>query len=156
MEKIISKINTLWAAAITLFATTFGEYWFLFFAFFILNVVDYITGIAKARFSHTENSNKGVKGIVKKVGYWVVIALAFFIAISFESMGNNIGVDLAFVEMLGWFTLATFLINEIRSILENLVLVGVDVPQFLIKGLEVAADAVKSKTDTDKTEVNRK
>lgn len=156
MEKIVSKINTLWAAAVTLFAATFGEYWFLFFAFFVLNVVDYITGIAKARFSHTENSNKGVKGIVKKVGYWVVIALAFFIAISFESMGNNIGVDLAFVEMLGWFTLATFLINEIRSILENLVLVGVDVPQFLIKGLEVAADAVKSKTDTDETEVNRK
>ena len=69
-------------------------------------------------------------------------------------MGNNIGVDLAFVEMLGWFTLATFLINEIRSILENLVLIGVDVPQFLIKGLEVAADAVKSKTDN--TEVKRK
>lgn len=67
MEKIVSKINTLWAAAVTLFAATFGEYWFLFFAFFVLNVVDYITGIAKARFSHAENSNKGVKGIVKRL-----------------------------------------------------------------------------------------
>lgn len=156
MDKIANKMNTLWGAAVALFASTFGEFWFLFFAFFVLNVVDYITGIAKARFSHTENSNKGVKGIVKKVGYWVVIAIAFFIAISFESMGNKIGVNLAFVEMLGWFTLATFLINEIRSIIENLVLVGVDVPQFLIKGLEVAADVVKSKTDTAETEVNKK
>lgn len=156
MYKIATKINMLWAATVTVFTSTFGEYWFLFFAFFVLNVVDYITGVTKAKFSQTENSNKGAKGIVKKVGYWVVITLAFFIALSFESMGNNIGVDLSFVEMLSWFTLATFLINEIRSILENLVIVGVDVPQFLIKGLEVAATAVKSKADTDKTETNRK
>ena len=148
MEKVITKANALWAAVATLCATAFGKYWFLFFAFFVLNVVDYITGIAKVRFSHTENSNKGVKGIIEKVGYWIVIALAFFIAVSFESMGYNLGVNLAFVEMLGWFTLATFLINEIRSILENLVLIGVDVPAFLINGLEVAAEVVKSKTDS--------
>lgn len=147
MEKIVHKMNTLWGAAVALIASTFGEFWFLFAAFFVLNVVDYITGIAKARFSHTENSNKGLKGIVKKVGYWVVIALAFFIAISFKTMGQNIGINLEFVQMLGWFTLATFIINEIRSILENLVVVGVDVPQFLINGLEVAAEAVKTKTD---------
>ncbi len=149
IEKIVHKMNTLWGATVALFASVFGECWFLFAAFFVLNVVDYITGVLKARFSHTENSNKGLKGIVKKVGYWVVIALAFFIALSFETMGHNIGANLDFVVMLGWFTLATFIINEIRSILENLVLIGVDVPQFLIRGLEVAAEAVKSKTDHD-------
>lgn len=149
MEKIIHKMNTLWGAAVALLASIFGEYWFLFAAFFVLNVVDYITGITKAKLSHTENSNKGAKGIIKKVGYWVVIALAFFIALSFEAMGKNIGIDLSFVELLGWFTLATFIINEIRSILENLVLIGVDVPQFLIKGLEVAAEAVEKATDID-------
>ena len=147
MEKISHKMNTLWGAAVALFASTFGEFWFLFVAFFVLNVVDYITGIAKARFSKTENSNKGLKGIIKKVGYWVVIDIAFFIALSFEEMGANIGINLAFVEMLGWFTLATFIINEIRSILENLVILGVDVPVFLTKGLEVAAAAVQSKTE---------
>ena len=70
MEKVIAKINTLWAAAITLLASAFGEYWYLFVAFLVLNMVDYATGIIKARFSHTENSNKGAKGVVKKVGYW--------------------------------------------------------------------------------------
>ena len=147
MEKIANKMNALWGAAVALFASTFGEFWFLFVAFFVLNVVDYITGVAKARFSKKENSNKGLKGIIKKVGYWVVIDIAFFIALSFEEMGANIGINLAFVEMLGWFTLATFIINEIRSILENLVILGVDVPVFLTKGLEVAAAAVQSKTE---------
>lgn len=155
MEKIAHKMNTLWGAAVALFASTFGEFWFLFVAFFALNVVDYITGIAKAGLSKTENSNKGLKGIIKKVGYWVVIDIAFFIALSFEEMGANIGINLAFVEMLGWFTLATFIINEIRSILENLVILGVDVPTFLTKGLEVAAAAVQAKTDNI-TEDNEK
>lgn len=146
MEKIINKINTLWGFAVALFSTVFGQFWYLFAAFLALNVIDYITGVLKAKFSHTENSNKGLKGIVKKVGYWVVIALSFFIALSFESMGELIHVNLAFVEILGWFTLATFIINEIRSVLENLIAVGVDVPKFLVKGLEVAAKTVEEQT----------
>lgn len=146
MERILQKANTLWGAAVAFGAAAFGEFWFLFAAFFALNVADYITGILKAKFTNTENSNKGLKGIVKKVGYWLVIAIAFFIALSFEQMGAAIGVNLAFVRLFGWFTLATFLINEIRSILENLVTIGVEVPLFLVKGLEVAAKAVDAKT----------
>lgn len=147
MGKIVHKMNTLWGAVIALFSTVFGEYWFLFVAFLALNIVDYVTGIIKAKLKNAENSNKGLLGIIKKVGYWLVIGIAFFIATSFIHMGTTIGIDLAFVELLGWFTLATFIINEIRSILENLVLIGVDVPPFLVKGLEVAAKAVESKTE---------
>ena len=146
MDKIIQKANTLWGVAVTVLAAVFGEFWFLFAAFLVLNVTDYITGIIKAKMAHAENSNKGLQGIVKKVGYWVVIAIAFFIALAFERMGEAVGVNLAFVELFGWFTLATFIINELRSILENLVLIGVDVPPFLTKGLEVAAKAVEGKT----------
>ena len=61
-------------------------------------------------------------------------------------MGKTIGINLGFTQLLDRLTLATFLINEIRSILENLVVIGVDVPQFLIKGLEVAAKAVEDET----------
>lgn len=143
MKKVIVKANTLWGMTVTLFASVFGEYWYMFVAFLALNVLDYITGLAKAKFSHTENSNKGAKGIVKKVGYWVVIAIAFFIALSFENMGMIIGVNLGFTQLVGWITLATFLINEMRSVLENLIKIGVDVPQFLVKGLEVAAEVAE-------------
>lgn len=149
MDKIIHKMNTLWGAAVAFCASALGEYWFLFAAFFALNVVDYITGIAKSRLTGSENSNKGARGVIKKVGYWVVIALAFFIALAFRAMGDAIGIDLAFVELFGWFTLATFLINEIRSVLENLVLLGVEVPAFLIRGLEVAAEAVNTAADKE-------
>ena len=138
MEKILHKVNIIGGAVATVLSAVFGEFWYLFCAFLVLNVVDYITGILKARFTESENSNKGWKGIVKKIGYWVCIAIGFFISVCFTEMGSKIGVDLSFTHLFGWFTLATFIINEIRSILENLVVMGVEVPEFLTKGLEIA------------------
>lgn len=143
MEKVLHKVNLIGGALVALLSGLLGEFWYLFCAFLVLNVVDYVTGILKARFTKTENSMKGWQGIVKKVGYWVCIAIGFFIAVCFTEMGKLIGIDLAFTELFGWFTLATFIVNEIRSILENLVILGVDVPEFLTKGLEV----VKMRTD---------
>ena len=59
---------------------------------------------------------------------------------------------LGFLELVGWFTLATFIINEIRSILENLVIIGVDIPPFLIKGLEVASGLLDDRVGDNKDE----
>ena len=48
----------------------------------------------------------------------------------------------------GWFTLTCLIINETRSILENLIEIGIDVPLFLKKGLEVYQNKIESKVDT--------
>lgn len=49
--------------------------------------------------------------------------------------------------MLGWFVLASLAINEIRSIIENIVEFGYKVPQILIKGLDIANKAINKKED---------
>ena len=149
MEKILEKVNLLFAAVVTVMTAVFGTYWFLFAAFIALNIGDYITGVMKAKYTKTENSNKGFKGIVKKVGYWIVIAIAFFAAREFETPGALMGIELGFTELIGWFVLGTFIINEIRSILENLVLIGVEVPEWLIKGLEAANGKLNSNDTED-------
>ena len=61
--------------------------------------------------------------------------------------------QLEFVLLFGWFTLATYLINEIRSILENLVEMNVNVPQFLIAGLDITQKFLDSKTEIKESEV---
>ena len=58
------------------------------------------------------------------------------------AMGQTIGAQLGFMKFVGWFVLANYLVNEIRSILENLVDMNVNVPPFLIKGLKIAADKI--------------
>ena len=87
-------------------------------------------------------SRVGAIGAVKKICYWVVIGTAFFVGFSFQQMGQTIGVPLDFMHFVGWFTLANYLVNEIRSILENLVEMNVPVPAFLVKGLKIAAEKI--------------
>ncbi len=149
MTNVMQKINFLWGGAVAIMTAIFGQFWFLFFAFLLLNVADYITGVFKARIKHTTSSAEGLKGIIKKVCYWLVIAIAFFIAYSFGMMGGIIGIDLEITAFIGWITLATFIVNEIRSILENLVVIGVRVPEFLIKGLEVASQRINESANND-------
>ena len=144
------KVNMLYGAIVTALTSAFGQYWFLFAGFLVMNVIDYITGFCKAKFySKNESSAIGAKGIFKKVWYWVVIGLAFYISFSFSSLGDAIGINLTFVQFFGWFTLATYLINEVRSILENLVEMDVKVPAFLITGLAVAEKLLEAKTKTE-------
>ena len=57
--------------------------------------------------------------------------------------------DFSFMEFIGWFTLGCLLINEIRSILENLVESGLHVPKLLTKGLDVA-EKLLDKEDLDR------
>lgn len=142
------KINMIYGLIATIGVTIFGKYWFLFAGFLILNVVDYITGYCKAKlYNKNVSSAIGAKGICKKVWYWLVIGLAFFISDCFVHMGEIIGINLSFVQLFGWFTLATYLINEIRSILENLVEMNVKVPQFLIAGLDITQKLLDTKTE---------
>lgn len=140
---IIDKINVLLGAITALLAYILGENWILFVAFLALNVGDYLTRWMAARLAGTENSKAGWTGILKKLGYWIMIALAFGMSIIFMEIGRVIGVNLEVTSLLGWFVLATLIINEIRSILENLVEVyGDKVPSILVKGLEVANKAI--------------
>ena len=39
-----------------------------------------------------------------------------------------------------------YLVNEIRSVLENLVEVGVEVPDFMVKGLDITKKLMDAKT----------
>lgn len=146
MDTIINvfgdKANLIWGGVVGGLTYVFGGHWAIFVLFLVLNVVDYVYGVLKAMATNTMSSAKGAKGVVKKVSYWVVIVLAFGLSCVFVEIGAAVGVDLGFLQLLGWFVLAIYIINEITSILENMVALGVDVPPILLKGLAAAKTAV--------------
>jgi len=145
--KEFDRINMIYGLIAAVGAALFGQYWFLFAGFLAMNVIDYITGWCKARYLKTESSAVGARGVLKKVSYWVVIGIAFYVSFGFANMGKAVGIDLAFVQLFGWFTLATYLVNEIRSILENLVAMNIWVPPFLIKGLEITDKLIEGQLE---------
>lgn len=141
----INKFNLIGGAITALLTAILGKYWFLFAGLLVFNIIDWLTGWYYARLQHIETSKAGAKGIVKKIGYWIVIGIAFYISFAFKGLGDVIGIDLSFTIGIGWFALAGYLVNEIRSILENAVKLGWKIPDFLIKGLLAADKKISGK-----------
>ena len=83
------------------------------------------------------------------------IALAFNKVTGLPVSGVLFVINVAML-LLGWWVLASLIVNEARSILENLVEMGYDVPGFLVKGLAVTQKLIEAKnpaanlTDTEK------
>lgn len=146
----IDKYNAAVGAVVSIMTAIFGTYWYIFAAYLLLNILDWLTGWYKANKKHEESSKVGLKGALKKLGYWAVILVAFVIAEVFVALGNDVlGVNLAFLTMIGWFTLAMLLVNEARSILENLVEMGYKVPEVLIKGLAITEKMIEAAEHID-------
>lgn len=138
MATITDSYNAFVGAVIAILTMVLGEHWYIFAAFLLLNVIDWITGWMKSRINGVENSMAGWKGVLKKLGYWLMIAVAFAIAAALIEVGKVIGIDLGVTTLLGWFVLASLIVNEARSIVENFVEAGYDVPKILTTGLQVA------------------
>nr|DAE65864.1 MAG TPA: holin [Caudoviricetes sp.] len=150
MRNFFDTYNIVVGAVIALFTTIFGAYWYIFAAYMVLNIFDWLTGWYKSRRARQESSAVGLKGIVKKLGYWILIAVAFIVSTVFVKLGQDVlHVDLAFLNMIGWFTLACLMVNEVRSIIENLVELGYNVPLVLIKGLAVTEELINKTTELE-------
>lgn len=148
-QPILDGYNAVIGTVVAVLSFVLGEHWVLFVAFLLLNVADWLTGWMKSRIKKEENSDKGWKGLLKKLGYWIMVMVAFGASAVFIEIGEVIGINLGVTTLLGWFVLASLLINEIRSIVENFVEAGFNVPYILIKGLEVADKVVNKDNNSE-------
>ena len=147
--KIFNKINSAISVVFVTLNTIFGTEWVLFAGYLILNILDYVTGVVKARVKKVENSNKGITGIVKKVCYWILIGVSFLISYLLIELGSKLNINLNFIIFFGWFTLDCLIINEARSIIENLTEIGIKVPKFFKQGLKVYQDILDKTINTE-------
>lgn len=145
--KIFNKISATLSIISTTLTSFFGIEWILFLGYLILNILDYVTGTIKSKVTHTENSNKGLLGILKKVCYWILIGISFLISYLLMQLGGKLNINLEFIMIFGWFTLACLIINESRSIIENLIEIGIEVPEILTKVLNIYYNILEKKSN---------
>lgn len=148
----LDQYNVFMGGIVAVLSYVLGEHWMLFAVFLLFNVVDYITGWMKSYLNKKENSQAGFKGIVKKLCYWLIILVGFLTSYWLIKIGDILGMNFQITQLLGWFVLATLTVNEIRSILENFVEAGFNVPKILINGLEVADKMINNGADSQKKE----
>ena len=142
MNNFVKNIDKVYSIVLSILTIAMDKHWILFMVLLLLNIIDTLTGWIKSRINNKENSMAGLKGIMKKLVQWILVLLSFVIPVCFKELGAVINIDLSILAFLGWYVLASLIINEYRSILENLVEAGCDVPQVLVKGLEVASKKI--------------
>ena len=91
----------------------------------ILMVLDYATGICKSIVNKKINSIIGAKGIIKKVGYLIIVALSFL-------LDGIIGDTGTIRNLVVYF----FVANEGISIIENWGAMGLPLPEKILDVLE--------------------
>lgn len=122
MDKIFSVI---FANVATVFIYIFYDIDAALICLLIAIILDYISGIIKAYNTKQLSSSIGLKGILKKVGILCIVALAVLI----DRITGSTGAIRTLV-------IYYFVANEGLSIIENLAIAGVPIPQSLRKALK--------------------
>lgn len=135
MERCDSNIiKVIFAVGATMLQFLFGGWSLPLQILVAVVVIDYITGLGAAFVGKRLDSRIGSRGIVKKVGFFVLVSLAHLL-----DKGTGMTAPVLQTATI-WFLVA----NEGISITENLGEIGVPIP----KGLLGALDRLK-KGDVD-------
>lgn len=123
-----------------------GALYFPLAALMLMMVIDYVSGMLASKREAIEHpddpaygwsSRKGILGIMKKVGYLIVITAAVCLdQIIIRSLGG-VGVEAPVTSVFGLIVTVWFVLNELLSVIENAGRMGADVPPWLAKYIAV-------------------
>ena len=115
-----------------------------------LNFTDYITGIlASKRRNELVTSDKGLWGIVKKIGMWILVGLGWAMDVLINYASQYVGLSIKLPFVVATIVAVWLICNEIISILEDLLDIGVAMPPFLMPLAKMIKGQVEDKTKMD-------
>lgn len=115
-----------------------------------LNFTDYITGILASKWrNELVTSDKGLWGIVKKIGMWILVGLGWAMDVLINYAGQYVGLSIKLPFVVATIVAVWLICNEIISILENLLDIGVAMPPFLMPLARMIKGQVEDKTKMD-------
>ena len=116
----------------------------------IVMVADYLSGMTKAWMTAELSSKIGLKGIVKKLCYMLVVVTAACVDWLVLEGLSTVGISIGKTYYFGVMVTVWLIVNELISILENLAAIGVPLPKFLVsmvKRLKKQVEEEKSNDD---------
>ena len=118
-------INDIASVILTTIVYLLGGFDIAIQSLLIVIVIDYLTGIASAIYNKELSSKIGLKGIIKKFCYLLVVALSVVI----DNLTGQSG-------LIRTLVIYFFVANDGLSIIENMAEMNVKLPQKLIDSLE--------------------
>lgn len=129
LEKIKFVIVAIFAGLSSLLGTLAIPVYILV----LLNITDYATGIVAAKYRNEKvNSYKGFRGIAKKVCMWLLVAVGGVLDWLVMYAADKVGINYKLTFLIAALVAIWLIANELLSILENMIDIGVKMPGFLI------------------------
>lgn len=123
------------------------------------NVIDYATGLMA-----TPNRNCGIssyrsmRGIFKKVAMWLLVVVGVIIDLLLKYTSETLGITLPFDYLFACIVAVWITCNELISILENMIDIGISIPAFmmpLVKHIRSQVDEITEPlTEPEESEEN--
>lgn len=118
------------------------------------NLIDYATGLLAAKYRQDGgiSSYKSIRGIFKKIGMWLLIIVGSFMDILIQYAAECMGLGITIPFVVATFVAVWLVVNEMISILENLIDIGVNMPPFLMPVVKYIKKQVEDKAKLPETE----
>ena len=109
------------------------------------NIIDYITGLMASKYREEQISSYiGIRGITKKVCMWLLVLVGSFIDIIINYTAEYMGIGFKIPFIVATFVAVWIVVNEMLSILENIIDIGVVLPPFLMPVVRMIRKEVES------------
>ncbi len=153
------NLNQMKAAAVaagSVLSSVLGTLYIPIILMVLCNVIDYATGLMAAP-SRKEgiSSYRGMRGICKKVSMWLLVVVGAIIDQLLKYATDTFGIALPFSFLVACIVAVWIICNELISILENMVDIGVEIPVFLMplvrhirNQMDEAAESVMENTES--------
>lgn len=113
----------------------------------LCNIIDYGTGLAASPYRGQKiDSYKSFRGIAKKICMWLLVAIGAMLDWLLRYATNYMGIDIPINFIVSCIVAVWLIANEIISILENMVDIGVKIPPFLLPLVKNIKKQVEDKT----------
>ena len=110
------------------------------------NLIDYGTGLtAAAKRREQISSYRSIWGIAKKVCQWLLIIVGAMVDMLIKYAVDNAGINVTLPFIVATVVAVWLVVNEMISILENMIDIGVAMPPFLLPLVRYIREQTESK-----------
>lgn len=149
----MNKLKFFLTAAVSALMGWLGILAIPVFLLMLCNLIDYSTGIMAAKYREQSiNSYKGMRGIIKKVCMWLLIVVGAVVDTLIHYGVEYIGLGISIPFIVATIVAVWLIVNEVISILENMLDMEVEIPPFLLPLVKNIKSQVEKKTYEEEEE----
>lgn len=133
MDNKLTDIKVTFTAIGAVLSSVLGILYVPVLLMVLCNVMDYITGLIASHYRGEKVSSYiGLRGMIKKVCLWLLVVVGAIMDTLIRYAADTVGIKPPIHFLIACVVAVWIICNELISILENMVDIGVKIPPFLL------------------------